>query len=61
MNPPLERSYNISVKNDIGNPQLVYAYRTAKMLKVALTVTCGALARKESPAVPREDYPAAMT
>ena len=34
----LERSYNISVKNDIGNnPQLVYAYRTRKMLKVALT------------------------
>ena len=55
----LERSYNISVKNDIGNnPQLVYAYRTRKMLKVALTVACGALARKESRgAHSREDYP----
>lgn len=53
-----KRSFNIPVKNVVGpNPELIYAYRTQKMLRVALTVACGALNRKESRGAHyREDY-----
>ena len=53
-----KRSFNISVKDVAGvNPELVYAYRTQMMLRVALTVACGALARTESRGAHyREDY-----
>ncbi|EJX10472.1 fumarate reductase flavoprotein subunit [gut metagenome] len=53
-----KRSFNVPVKDVIGpNPELVYADRTQKMLRVALTVACGALARKESRGAHyREDY-----
>jgi len=41
-----------------ANPELVTAYRTQKMLKVALAVACGALARTESRGAHfRDDYP----
>ena len=41
-----------------ANPELVAAYRTQKMLKVALCIACGALARTESRGAHfREDYP----
>ena len=41
-----------------ANPELVTAYRTQKMLRLALTVTCGALARTESRGAHfRADYP----
>jgi len=40
------------------NPELVTAYRTQKMIKLALTVACGALARCESRGAHfREDHP----
>ena len=54
-----KRSFNVPVKDIVGpNPELVYADRTQKMLRVALTVACGALARKESRGAHyREDYP----
>ena len=47
------------VKDVAGNnPELVYAYRTQKMLRVALTIALGALERKESRGAHfREDYP----
>ncbi|WP_456381408.1 fumarate reductase flavoprotein subunit [Hydrogenimonas sp.] len=55
------RSKNISVfrsKSYAANPALVVAYRTQKMIKVALTVAYGALLRTESRgAHAREDYP----
>ena len=53
-----KRSFNVPVKDIVGpNPELVYAYRTQKMLRVALTVACGALNRKESRGAHyREDY-----
>ncbi len=55
------RSKNIEVfrsKSRAANPALVNAYRTQKMLKVALTVAYGALLRTESRgAHSREDYP----
>ena len=53
-----KRSFNVPVKDVIGpNPELIYADRTQKMLRVALTVACGALARKESRGAHyREDY-----
>jgi len=58
----LKRSKNIEVfrsKSRAANPALVNAYRTQKMLKVALTVAYGALLRTESRgAHSREDYPA---
>jgi fumarate reductase flavoprotein subunit len=57
----LVRSRNIEVfrsKSRAANPALVNAYRTQKMLKVALCVAYGALLRRESRgAHAREDYP----
>ena len=56
-----QRAKNIEVfrsKSRAANPALVNAYRTQKMIKVALTVALGALLRKESRgAHSREDYP----
>jgi len=56
-----QRAKNISVfrsKSRAANPALVNAYRTQKMIKVALTVALGALLRTESRgAHSREDYP----
>ncbi|MDD2789979.1 MAG: fumarate reductase flavoprotein subunit [Sulfurimonas sp.] len=56
-----KRSKNIEVfrsKSRAANPALVNAYRTQKMLKVALTVAYGALLRQESRgAHSREDFP----
>lgn len=54
-----KRSFNVPVKDVAGpNPELVYAYRTQKMLRVALTVASGAAARKESRGAHfREDFP----
>ncbi len=55
------RSKNIEVfrsKSRAANPALVNAYRTQKMIKVALTVAYGALLREESRgAHSREDFP----
>ncbi len=57
----LKRSKNIEVfrsKSRAANPALVNAYRTQKMIKVALTVAYGALLREESRgAHSREDFP----
>ncbi|QYJ79153.1 fumarate reductase flavoprotein subunit [Shewanella acanthi] len=56
----LERSRNLSIKckKRHANPELVEALRVKRMLKVALTVACGAAARTESRgAHAREDYP----
>ncbi|MCW8895077.1 fumarate reductase flavoprotein subunit [Sulfurimonas sp.] len=57
----LKRSKNIEVfrsKSRAANPALVNAYRTQKMIKIALTVAYGALLRTESRgAHSREDYP----
>ena len=57
----LVRSRNISVKRTqsrAANPELENAYRTQKMLKIALTAAYGALLRTESRgAHSREDYP----
>lgn len=56
-----KRSKNIEVfrsKSRAANPALVNAYRTQKMLKIALTVALGALLRTESRgAHSREDFP----
>jgi fumarate reductase flavoprotein subunit len=56
-----KRSKNIEVfrsKSRAANPALVNAYRTQKMIKVALCVAYGALLRTESRgAHSREDYP----
>lgn len=54
-----KRTFNVPVKDIAGpNPELVYAYRTQKMLRVALTVAAGAAARKESRGAHfREDFP----
>jgi fumarate reductase flavoprotein subunit len=55
-----KRSRHIGVpyKADGANPELVAAYRTQKMLKVALTVAYGALVRTESRGAHyRQDYP----
>ena len=56
-----KRSKNIEVfrsKSRAANPALVNAYRTQKMIKVALTVAYGALLRTESRgAHSREDFP----
>lgn len=56
-----KRSQNIEVfhsKSRGANPALVNAYRTQKMLKLALTVAYGALLRTESRgAHSREDFP----
>jgi fumarate reductase flavoprotein subunit len=56
-----KRSKNIAVRNRVrhSNPELVEAIRVPKMLKLALCVAQGALARTESRgAHAREDYPA---
>jgi len=57
----LQRSRNISVKysnSRAANPALENAYRTQKMIKIALTAAYGALLRTESRgAHSREDYP----
>jgi len=56
----LDESKNIAIHNKIAssNPELVEAIRVPKMLKLALTVACGALARTESRgAHAREDFP----
>ncbi|TCN90668.1 fumarate reductase flavoprotein subunit [Shewanella fodinae] len=56
----LERSRHIRLKckKRHANPELAEALRVRRMLKVALTVACGALARTESRgAHAREDYP----
>ncbi len=57
----LKRSANIEVfrsKSRAANPALVNAYRTQKMLKIALTCALGAYLREESRgAHSREDFP----
>jgi succinate dehydrogenase flavoprotein subunit len=56
----LARSRNIGVRYRAAgaNPELVAAYRTQKMLKLALTIAYGALVRTESRGAHyREDYP----
>ena len=55
----LKKTYNVSVKYQPGaNSELTYAYRTRKMLKVALCTALGAATRKESRGAHfREDYP----
>ena len=55
----LIRSRNIGVKGAPGaNPELATAYRTQKMLKVALTMAYGAMTRTESRGAHfREDFP----
>jgi len=54
-----KKSFNVAVKNQPGaNPELVYAYRTQKMLRVALSMAVGALQRTESRGAHfRVDYP----
>jgi fumarate reductase flavoprotein subunit len=56
----LVKSRNIGVRSkSLGaNPELVTAYRTQKMIKLALCVACGALARTESRGAHfRDDFP----
>jgi fumarate reductase flavoprotein subunit len=56
----LARSRHLAVttRHQGPNPELVDAYRTRRMLKVALTIACGALARTESRGAHyREDFP----
>jgi len=56
----LLRSRNIGLRHRVDgpNPELVTAYRTQKMLKVALCIAAGALARNESRGAHfREDFP----
>ncbi|MDR2173847.1 MAG: FAD-binding protein, partial [Burkholderiales bacterium] len=56
----LKRSRNIGMTSKVpgANPELVAAYRTQKMIKLALTVAYGALQRTESRGAHfREDYP----
>jgi fumarate reductase flavoprotein subunit len=56
----LLRSRDIGLRHraDGPNPELVTAYRVRRMLKVALAVACGALARQESRGAHfREDFP----
>jgi len=56
----LERSQNLGVccQHPAANPELVLAYRLPRMLKIALGVAMGALARTESRGAHfREDYP----
>lgn len=54
-----KKTFKVSVKEQAGaNAELTYAYRTRKMLKVALAIACGATARKESRGAHfREDFP----
>ena len=56
----LNECKNIKVENKekFGNPELEDAYRTPKMIKIALCVAYGALLRKESRGAHyREDFP----
>lgn len=56
----LLRSRRIGVRSEGPgpNPELVTAYRVQRMLKVALCIACGALARQESRGAHyREDFP----
>jgi len=55
----LKKTYKVSVKDQPGaNAELTYAYRTRKMLKVALCTALGAFSRKESRGAHfREDFP----
>jgi fumarate reductase flavoprotein subunit len=56
----LVRCRNIGLRTQVrgANPELAAAYRVEKMLKLALCVSCGALARTESRGAHyREDYP----
>jgi fumarate reductase flavoprotein subunit len=56
----LQRSRHIGLRHPAtgANPEMVTAYRVQKMLKLALCVACGALARTESRGAHfREDYP----
>jgi succinate dehydrogenase flavoprotein subunit len=56
----LVRSRNIGVRSRAAgaNPELVAAYRTQRMLKLAVTIAYGALVRTESRGAHfREDYP----
>jgi fumarate reductase flavoprotein subunit len=56
----LKRCDAIGLRSQVrgGNPELVAAYRVEKMLKLALCVSCGALARTESRGAHyRRDYP----
>jgi len=56
----LDRSKRIGLRHrsDGPNPELVTAYRVRRMLKVALCIACGALARQESRGAHfREDFP----
>ena len=56
----LLRSRQIGVRSGAAgpNPELVTAYRVQRMLKVALAMACGALARQESRGAHfREDFP----
>jgi len=56
----LVRSRSIGLRNHVDgpNPELVTAYRTQKMLKVALCIATGALTRTESRGAHfREDFP----
>jgi fumarate reductase flavoprotein subunit len=52
------RQIGLRYRVDGPNPELVTAYRTQKMLKIALCIATGALARTESRGAHfREDYP----
>jgi fumarate reductase flavoprotein subunit len=52
------RAIGLRRRHDGPNPELVTAYRTRRMLKVALTMAAGALAREESRGAHyREDFP----
>jgi fumarate reductase flavoprotein subunit len=52
------RDIGLRTRADGPNPELVTAYRTQKMLKVALCIATGALARSESRGAHfREDFP----
>jgi fumarate reductase flavoprotein subunit len=52
------RSIGVGSRAAGANPELATAYRTQKMLRLALTVACGALARTESRGAHfRADYP----
>ncbi len=56
----LQRSQNLGVccQHPAANPELVLAYRLPRMLKIALSVAMGALARAESRGAHyREDHP----
>ena len=56
----LRRSRNVGVKSPAAgaNPELVAAYRVGRMIKLALCVASGALARTESRGAHfRDDYP----